>query len=212
MNSLIEQQAALARVRKIKIPKQTADDGPVRPGSTRQERFKYQRVEVSIRDGVLLDPKRPVLSAWLGTVYDGLYRMEFVTTNEGEKIDFGDGPGVSIDDGGPFRVRVLASFWDGAGKRRDIGEVIDVPATKYCLIRSAELAGVSGGGIKPRYEPVPSGLVPLRGPVLPANFPSNMSKARRMAAVGLKKQEHELSFAEIVKWFEKRKNGTETFG
>ena len=212
MNTLTQQQQELARLRRMKPPVVVDPDKPVR----RADPFKYERAEVYIRDGVLLDPNRKVLPRWKSTVYDGLFRMSFVSTEKGERIDFGDGPGEIVNSGGPFRCRVLASFLDNPGdgpvKRLDIGAVIEVPATKYCLIRSAELAYNTGGACsKRRYEPVPDDT-PLRDGVLPSNFPSNMPKARKMAAQGLKKPEEDLSFAEIVRWFEKRKNGAETFG
>ena len=82
-------------------------------------------------------------------------------------------------------------------------------ATKYCLIRSAELSidQNHGAGVR-RYEPVPD-ATPLRGPILPDNFPSSYAKAKAQTAQGLKKAESDLTFAEILKFFEKKKSNAE---
>jgi hypothetical protein len=199
--SLKDQQKQLAHIRRIKPQ-------AVEPELNQRykQRFDYKTVEVFIRDGVRLDEKRSVLKAWKRTAHDGLYRFSYVSTNEGEKLDFGDGPGVSDDSNGPFKVRVLAPMrgFNGDGFI-DVGQVIEVPATRYCIIRSAELAReTSGLGARPRFEPVPD-ETPLRGPVLPAGFPSHLPKAFKMAAKDLNKPEKDLTFSEVVKWFGNRK-------
>ena len=140
--------------------------------------------------------------------------MSFVSTEEGERWISVTVQEFRLTKAGPFHVRALASFLDNDGKRPgvrrlDVGEVIEVSATKYVMIRGDELAiDQNHGAGKRRYEPV-SDDTPLRGPILPDCFPSHYPKAKAQAARGLEKPESELTFAEIVKFFEKKKSNAE---
>jgi hypothetical protein len=203
---MTEKQQELARIRRIKLPRV---EDPEKPKRRTADIFAYDRAKIYIRDGVLLDPERKVLPRWKQTLYDDLRIINFVNTDEGTKLDAGDGEGVSVDDGGPFRLRVLRNIGDGRAGFLGIGAVIEVSAVRYVLLRTEEAR--CRCGTPHRYEPVPDDT-PICDGILPTNFPSHMPKARAMAAKGLKKPESELSFAEIVTFFEKRKNGAETFG
>jgi hypothetical protein len=44
---------------------------------------------------------------------------------------------------------------------------------------------------------------PLRGPILPAGFPSDITKARHIASAKLKKEAQDLSFSDSVQLFSK---------
>lgn len=166
----------------------------------------HQKQTVFLRDGVLLDPNRKVSAFWSVTAYCGVSRMiARINTLQGQVLDAGDGPGISNDSGGPFRLRVLASM----GSRPGIGSVIEVSAVEYVLLRAEQLEAEATPGGRPRFEPVPND-VSVRGALLPSNFPTHLPKARALAAKGLDKLD--LTFAEIVKFFEKAKPVVETFG
>jgi hypothetical protein len=204
MATLTEQQKELARVRRIKPPVVIDPDKPVR----KTDPYRYERKEIWLAEGVLLDPNRKVLPKWKKTLYDGTGVVSFISTDQGEKCDAGDGVGISIDEGGPFKLRVIRKIGDGRGGFFGIGAVIERNAVEYCLIRSGELGCARGNN--PRYEPVPDDT-PLRDGVLPANFPSHLPKARAIAAKTLNKPGDDLTFAEIVDVFRKRGNGAEIF-
>jgi hypothetical protein len=206
MATLTQQQQELARVRRIKPPITVDPDKPQR----KTDPFRYDRAEIYIRERVLFDPNRRVLPRWKRTLYDGKGVVSFISTDQGEKIDAGDGVGISIDEGGPFKLRVLKNIGDGRGGFLGIGAVIEKSAVEYALIRSQELRCATGA--PHRYEPVPDDVELRPTGVLPKNFPSHMPKARKLAAQGLKKPEQDLTFAEIVKFFEQGGKAPEIFG
>jgi hypothetical protein len=149
----------------------------------------YVKRSVFIRSGVLLDPERSVRSSWKPTPYDKTRSFR----EEDGKLDLGDGFGVVIDAGGPFKLRCIK------GKR--IGEVIEVDSVKYWLAKAEDCAGRVL-----RWEPVSDGEK-LRGPMLPEGFPSDVTKARRIAGMILKRDADQLSFAEILEcWKQRRTN------
>jgi hypothetical protein len=112
-------------------------------------------------------------------------------------------PGVLNNDNGDFfKVRVSRGL--------KLGAVLNLSPLDYFLAKGEST--LPGASNHPRYEPVPDNC-PLQGPILPPNLPTDMADARQQAARGLKKEEKEITFAEIVKFFSKRqKNQFEIFG
>ncbi len=181
--TLEQQREQLAHVRRLNTA----------PDLSRSQTVPYRRAEILLREGILLDPKRPVASEWERTPYDnGRTMMRYVPSDKGYRIDAGDGPGVTV--GGKHKVRVLRGPQAGAVK--------EVSSLDYYLIRCAATGVANPSNLE--HEPVPSDT-PLCGPLLPANMPSNFGKAKRLAAAGLKKPEGELTAPEVIKFFEQKK-------
>lgn len=158
----------------------------------------YQLREVRVFENVMLDPSRPVLKTWKATRYDNCTMLRMDSRQPpGKQHDAGDGFGVVVGTGGPFKVRALT--------RPKLGAVLELDAISYWLTKSE-----CSGSRLARFEPVPDST-PLRGPIFPASFPSDPRKARQIAERALRKQPGELDFAGILKFWQERKTEFEVF-
>lgn len=182
MTALFEQAKELARIRHIRL-EADKEAGP-------EKVTPYRKATAFVREGILLDPNRRVAAVWKKTAHDrAMLNFDAKTS----LWDAGDGPGIISDWNGPFLLRVL--------RGPDIGAVIEVDAVEYIFARGDYQRNPNNH----RFEPVDDSE-PLRGPILPAGFPSDIRKARAIAGKALKKEPAELSLPDLLAFFSKRKD------
>ncbi len=189
-DTLAAQRAHLAEMRHLNSRK--PDDGH------RAKTWPYEKAVVLIFENVQLDPERATLDEWKLTPYDHVTTFkEDPSKPAGQKIDAGDGFGVVMKGRAPYKVRSL--------RRPSLGEVRELNALEYWILKES-----ARNQNPPRWEPVPDETAP-RGPILPANFPSSDAKARQIAAKGLRKPADELTFKQILEFFQKRTKHFESY-
>lgn len=191
-DSLESQREHLASMRHLNARKPQDEN--------RAKAWPYSKAVLILFENVALDPERQVLDEWKPTPYDRMTSFKQDGSRPpGQQIDAGDGFGVVVKGRAPFKVRSL--------HRPSLGEVKEVNALEYWLLKQAEQNLTT-----PRWEPVPD-ETPVRGPLLPPGFPSSDAKARQIAAKGLRKPAEELTFKQILEYFQKRtKAPLESYG